>query len=61
MAEPGTNTIDGFPLRFFSPEQIDHILRQGTRSGRTGSHIAIERILRHEPKLERFALWRRIR
>jgi len=55
------NTTDGHSLRFFSPEQVDQILRDGIRRGRQGSHAAIERILKHEPSLERADLWRRIR
>jgi hypothetical protein len=48
-------------LRFFSAAQVDQILREGGKRGRTGSHAAIERILRHEPTLERAELWRRLR
>ena len=50
-----------YSFRFFSPEQIDQILREGVKRGRTGSHSAIERILKHEPGLGRPELWRRIR
>lgn len=52
---------DGESLRFFSPEQVDKILFEGSRQGRDGSHAAIERILKHEPELQRATLWRRIR
>jgi hypothetical protein len=48
-------------FRFFTREQIDKILREGARQGRSGSHAAIERILKHEPGLERAELWKRIR
>ena len=48
-------------FRFFTREQIDRILREGSRQGRRGSHAAIERILKHEPGLERAELWKRIR
>jgi hypothetical protein len=48
-------------LRFFSAAQVDQILREGGKRGRTGSHAAIERVLRHEPTLERAELWRRLR
>jgi len=61
MAEPVTSTLDGFPLRFFFPEQIDQLLRHGARNGRAGSHAAIERILKHEPALKRPTLWLRNR
>ena len=47
--------------RFFTHEQIDEILREGSRRGRSGSHAAIERILQHEPSVERAELWKRIR
>jgi hypothetical protein len=59
-AASATSTWD-HSLRFFSPEQIDQILREGIRRGRAGSHYAIERILRHETGLRRTDLWRRIR
>jgi hypothetical protein len=55
------NTTDGYFFRFFSPEQVDQILRDGFRHGREGSHAAIERIRKHEPGLERAFLWQRIR
>ena len=54
-------TTGEHPYRFFTPEQVDQILRDGSKHGRTGSHAAIERIRKHEPGLERPALWRRIR
>ena len=52
---------NGYSFRFFSPEQIDQILRDGAKRGRAGSHAAIERILNLEPGLERADLWQRIR
>jgi len=52
--------MDGGSFRFFSPEQIDQILREGAKQGRKGTHAAIERILRHEPGIERAELWKRI-
>jgi hypothetical protein len=55
------HTTDGFSFRFFSPEQLDQILRDGAKQGRKGSHAAIERILKHELGLPRIELWRRIR
>jgi hypothetical protein len=61
MSERWQNTTHGHSFRFFSPEQVDQILRDGFTRGREGSHAAIERILRHEPGLERALLWRRIR
>lgn len=61
MANHGRNTTDGYSFRFFSPEQIDQILREGIKRGRVGSHSAIERILKHEPGLERAELWQQIR
>lgn len=61
MADRCEQTTDGFCFRFFSPEQVDQILRDGARRGREGSHAAIERILKHEPELPRIELWRRIR
>jgi hypothetical protein len=61
MVDRWQNTTDGYSFRFFSPEQVDQILRDGFRRGREGSHAAIERILRHEPGLERALLWQRIR
>ena len=61
MADRWEQTTDGYSFRFFSPEQVDEILRDGTRRGREGSHAAIERILKHEPGLQRSELWQRIR
>jgi len=52
---------DGDPYRFFRPEQVDKILCEGAKRGRTGSHAAIERILKVEPGVERAELWQRIR
>lgn len=54
-------TVGDEPYRFFTRDQVDAILREGTRLGRGGSHSAIERILKHEPMLERAELWKRIR
>jgi len=61
MANRWEQTTDGYSFRFFSPEQVDEILRDGMRRGREGSHAAIERILKHEPGLQRSQLWQRIR
>jgi hypothetical protein len=61
MADRWASATGNYSFRFFSPEQIDRILREGVKRGRTGSHIAIERILKHEPGLGRAELWRRIR
>jgi hypothetical protein len=61
MADRWQGTTDGYPFRFFSPGQVDQILRDGTGRGRGGSHAAIERILKHEPGLSRTDLWQRIR
>jgi hypothetical protein len=61
MANGWGNTIGGYSFRFFSPEQVDQILRDGAKRGRAGSHAAIERILKLEPGLERADLWQRIR
>lgn len=61
MADRWEQATGGSSFRFFSPEQVDQILRDGTRRGRGGSHAAIERILKHEPELRRTELWRRIR
>lgn len=61
MADRWNSAPDGGSFRFFSPEQVDQILRDGARQGRAGSHAAIERILKHEHGLERAELWRRIR
>ena len=56
--EPATG---GYSFRFFSPEQVDQILRDGFKRGRAGSHAAIGRILKLEPEIQRADLWRRIR
>jgi hypothetical protein len=61
MADRCQHTTDSYSFRFFSPEQVDQILRDGARRGREGSHAAIERILKHEPGLQRVELWQRIR
>jgi len=61
MADRWSNAAGNSSFRFFSPEQIDRILCEGVKRGRTGSHRAIERILKHEPGLGRAELWRRIR
>ncbi len=61
MADTWARPAGSYPFRFFSPEQVDRILREGAKRGRAGSHEAIERILKHEPGLERAALWRQIR
>src|SRR5712692_4889299 len=61
MVDRWGNTTGGYSFRFFSPEQVDQILREGVKRGRTGSHNAIERILKHEPGLGRAELWRQIR
>src|SRR5712664_2936991 len=61
MADRWASATGNYSFRFFSPEQIDRILREGMKRGRTGSHDAIERILKHEPGLGRAELWRRIR
>ncbi len=61
MADRWKHATDGYSLRYFSPEQVDQILRDGLRRGRTGSHAAIERILKLEPGIERAELWQRIR
>jgi hypothetical protein len=61
MADRWASATGNYSFRFFSPEQIDRILREGVRRGRTGSHDAIERILKHEPGLGRAELWRQIR
>jgi len=61
MSDRWGSTTGGYSFRFFSPEQVDQILRDGLRRGREGSHTAIERILKHEPGLERALLWQRIR
>ncbi|MGH9732978.1 MAG: hypothetical protein ACRD8A_00125 [Candidatus Acidiferrales bacterium] len=56
---PQATEHDSF--RFFSPEHVDQILRDGAQKGRLGSHAAIERILKLESGIERASLWRRIR
>jgi hypothetical protein len=61
MADRCVNPNGHYSFRFFSPEQIDQILREEVKRGRSGSHSAIERILKHEPGLGRSELWRRIR
>lgn len=61
MADRLAGAIEGYSFRFFSGEEIDRILREGVKRGRTGSHAAIERILKHEPGVERAQLWQRIR
>lgn len=61
MSNRLTNAAESRSFRFFAPEQIDAILRQALKLGRTGSHGAIERILKHEPGFERAELWKRIR
>jgi hypothetical protein len=61
MADRWEHTTGGYSFRFFSPEQVDEILRDGAKRGRAGSHAAIERILKHEPGLQRVDLWQRIR
>jgi hypothetical protein len=61
MADRWASATGNYSFRFFSPEQIDRILREGVKRGRTGSHEAIERILKHEQGLGRAQLWRRIR
>jgi hypothetical protein len=61
MADRCVSPSGNYSFRFFSPEQIDRILREGAKRGRTGSHVAIERILKHEPGLGRAELWRQIR
>ncbi len=61
MADHWASATGNYSFRFFSPEQIDRILREGAKRGRAGSHSAIERILKHEPSLGRAELWRQIR
>jgi hypothetical protein len=61
MADRWEHPTDSYSFRFFFPEQVDQILRDGFRRGREGSHAAIERILKHEPGVERAILWQRIR
>jgi hypothetical protein len=61
MADRTASATSSYSFRFFSPEEVNRILREGVKRGRTGSHDAIERILKHEPGLGRAELWRRIR
>lgn len=61
MADRWEHTTGGYSFRFFSPEQVDQILRDGARRGRDGSHAAIDRILRVEPGIRRAELWQRLR
>lgn len=61
MADRTASATSSYPFRFFSPEEINRILREGVKRGRAGSHDAIERILKHEPGLGRAELWRQIR
>src|SRR5882672_12345398 len=61
MADRCVSPNGNYSFRFFSPEQIDRILREAVKRGRAGSHDAIERILKHEPGLRRAELWRQIR
>jgi len=61
MADHWASATGSFSFRFFSLEEINRILREGVKRGRTGSHDAIERILKHEPGLERAELRRQIR
>jgi hypothetical protein len=61
MAGRWDSTTGGDSFRFFSREQVDQILCEGAKRGRASSHAAIERILKHEPGLERAKLWQRIR
>ena len=61
MAGHWNGTTDGNCFRFFTPEQVDQILRDGVRRGRAGTRAAIERILKHETGIERAQLWTRMR
>jgi hypothetical protein len=61
MTDRTASATGNYSFRFFSPEQIDRILREGAKRGSAGSHDAIERILKHEPGLGRADLWRQIR
>lgn len=61
MADGWASATGNYSFRFFSPEQVDRILREGVKRGRAGSHDAIERILRHEPDVGRAELWQQIR
>ena len=40
MADRWAHSTDGYSFRFFSPEQIDQILREGATRGRVDSHAA---------------------
>jgi hypothetical protein len=61
MANRWETTTGDSQFRFFAPEQVDQILRDGANRGRKGSNAAIERILKHEPGVARADLWRQIR
>jgi hypothetical protein len=61
MADRWETTTEDYSFRFFSPEQVSEILLEGVGRGRPGSHAAIERVLKHEPGLQRADLWQRIR
>jgi hypothetical protein len=61
MADRWQDTTGSYSFRFFSPEQADEILRDGSKRGRQGSHAAIERILKVEPGISRPELWKRLR
>jgi hypothetical protein len=61
MADRWASATGNYSFRFFSPEEINRILREGLKRARTGSRDAIERILKHEPSLPRVELWRQIR
>jgi len=61
MADRWATSTGDHSFRFFSPEQIEGLLREGVKRGRAGSHNAIERILKHEPGLGRAELWQQIR
>ena len=61
MADRTASATSSYSFRFFSPEEINRILRDGVKRGRAGSHDAIERILKHEPGLGRAELWQQIR
>ncbi len=61
MADRWVSATGNNSFRFFSPEQVDRILCDGAKRGRSGSHNAIERILKHEPGITRAELWRQIR
>ena len=61
MADRWASATGNYSFRFFSPEEVNRILREGVKRGRAGSHDAIERILKHEPGLGRAELWQQIR